>query len=82
MGSRRGPRAGLGGVNAERVLVQFEYLFETADATEIVVYLSDVPDLLDHDDPLRDQHYVEIGRVPAPAGGPSRRLREWTVRRL
>ena len=58
-----------GRCDAERVLVQFEYLFETADATEIVVYLSDVPDLLDHDDPLRDQHYVEIGRVPAPPEG-------------
>ena len=41
-----------GRCDAERVLVQFEYLFETAEATEIVVYLSDVPDLLDHDDPL------------------------------
>ncbi|MBP7050944.1 MAG: leucine-rich repeat domain-containing protein [Phycisphaerae bacterium] len=58
-----------GRCSAARVLVRFEYLFETADAREIVVYLSDVPDLLDHDDPSRPEHYVEIGRVLAPPEG-------------
>jgi hypothetical protein len=54
---------------AERVLVQFQYLFESADSSEIVVYLSDVPELLGQGDSLRAEHYVEIGRVPAPPAG-------------
>lgn len=58
-----------GRCSAARVLVRFEYLFETADAMEIVVYLSDVPELLAHDDPSWSKHYVEIGRVPAPPEG-------------
>ncbi|MBN1509422.1 MAG: hypothetical protein JW955_21425 [Sedimentisphaerales bacterium] len=54
---------------AQRVLVQFQYLFESASDCEVLVYLSDVPELLGHDDPWREGHYVQIGRVPAPPAG-------------
>ncbi|MEE8576194.1 MAG: hypothetical protein V3T31_02965, partial [candidate division Zixibacteria bacterium] len=33
---------------------------------EIVVYLSDSPELLAPDDPLRQQHYIECARIAAP----------------
>ncbi len=62
-------KARFGRCAAERVLVRFEYLFETPDATEIVVYLSDVPELLERGDPLRPRHHAEIGRVYAPPAG-------------
>jgi hypothetical protein len=56
--------------SAERILVRFAYLFErSAPGLELVAYLSDVPELLDHDDPLRAEHYIEIGRVPMPPAG-------------
>jgi hypothetical protein len=56
----------------ERILVMFEYLFESADpGIELVVYLSDVPSLLSHTDPSRAEHCVEVARlVPPPAGRP------------
>ena len=54
--------------DAERILVRFSYLFEqSAPGLEIVAYLSDVPGLLDLDDPEEFvEHYIEIGRVPVP----------------
>ncbi|MHC4559277.1 MAG: right-handed parallel beta-helix repeat-containing protein, partial [Planctomycetota bacterium] len=49
------------------VLVRFEYLFETSDpGTELIIYLSDVPELLSHNDPCREDHYLEVGRVYNP----------------
>ena len=54
--------------DAERILVRFSYLFEhSAPGLEMVAYLSDVPGLLDLDDPKEfADHYIEIGRVPVP----------------
>ncbi|UCG56469.1 MAG: leucine-rich repeat domain-containing protein [Phycisphaerales bacterium] len=55
---------------AGRVLVRFAYLFErSAPGLELVAYLSDVPELPDRDDPLREEHYIEIGRIPMPPAG-------------
>ncbi|MBN1508410.1 MAG: hypothetical protein JW955_16295 [Sedimentisphaerales bacterium] len=63
-------KARFGKCQGPRVLVRFTYLFEVPGADlEMVVYLSDVPELLGHDDPEREVHYVEIGRVPAPPAG-------------
>lgn len=51
----------------DKILIQFEYLFCCNDPTiELVVYLSDVPELLDHDDPDRADHYEEVARIKAP----------------
>jgi hypothetical protein len=55
-----------GKCQARTVIVRFQYLFQSPAASEIVVYLSDVPDLLGYDDPLRTEHYLEVGRVPVP----------------
>ena len=54
----------------DRVLVLFEYLFETSDPdAELVVYLSDIPELLDRNDLGRADHYIEVARLPAPPIG-------------
>jgi len=50
------------------LLVQFEYLFCAPDG-ELVVYLSDEPELLTHDDPTRQDHYVEVARLAHPPAG-------------
>jgi hypothetical protein len=54
--------------DAERILVRFSYLFErSAPGLELVAFLSDVPELLDPDDPEEfTDHYIEIGRIPVP----------------
>jgi hypothetical protein len=53
--------------NEDRILVIFEYLFETDEiGTELVVYLSDVPELQTPHDP---NHYMEIGRISPPRRG-------------
>ncbi len=52
----------------ETLLIQFEYLWESDDG-ELVVWLSDAPELIDPGDPSRQEHYVEIARLtPPPAG--------------
>jgi hypothetical protein len=49
----------------DKVRIQFNYLFDTNDpCVQIVVYLSDVPELLDTNDPC---HYIEAGRVFNPS---------------
>jgi len=54
----------------EKILIRFKYLFNTAEpGTELVVYLSDVPELLPHNDPQRNYHYIEVARIPAPPPG-------------
>ncbi len=54
----------------EKITIRFEYLFNTFEpGAELVVYLSDVPDLLAYDDPMRDYHYIEVARIPAPPPG-------------
>ena len=51
----------------DEILVRFKYLFETPDSNAgLDVYLSDVPDLLAHDDPNWMEHYIQIAYVPAP----------------
>ncbi|MFH1615868.1 MAG: right-handed parallel beta-helix repeat-containing protein [Planctomycetota bacterium] len=54
----------------DEIIIIFEYLFTVADANvELVVYLSDEPELLDYGDPCRESHYLEAARLrPPPAG--------------
>jgi hypothetical protein len=53
--------------DADEILVRFKYLFTTSEpGVELVVYLSDSPELLAPDDPERPQHYLEVAHVPAP----------------
>jgi hypothetical protein len=56
----------------DKITVAFEYLFDTTDPTvELAIYLSDVPELLDGENPLRERHYVQVGRLsPPPMGRP------------
>ncbi|MHC4680557.1 MAG: InlB B-repeat-containing protein, partial [Planctomycetota bacterium] len=52
--------------DADRILVRFKYLFATPEpGVKLAVYFSDVPELLAPDDPLRQQHYLEVARIPA-----------------
>jgi hypothetical protein len=54
----------------KNITIRFKYLFENAPpGTELVVYLTDVPDLLAANDPQRDIHYIEVARIPAPPPG-------------
>ena len=52
------------------LIIHLEYLFESGDPNaELHIYVSDVPDLLDHSDPNRAEHYIEAGYLsPPPAG--------------
>ena len=54
-----------GKTDADQVLIRFNYLFGGSTG-ELVVYVSDSPLLLAPDDPLREQHYIEAARLPAP----------------
>ncbi|MHC4721625.1 MAG: choice-of-anchor Q domain-containing protein, partial [Planctomycetota bacterium] len=59
----------------EEVLIRLEYLFEATDPgaemVELVVYLSDLPELLGfgYNDPNRIDHYLEVARLYPPAPG-------------
>jgi len=54
----------------EEIVVRFEYLFcDPAGGGELVIYLSDIPELLGHEDPLRELHYLEVARLPHPPVG-------------
>lgn len=54
----------------ETILILFEYLFETSEpGTELVIYLTDVPELLAHTDPVRSDHYLEVARLSPPIPG-------------
>ena len=51
----------------DKIMIKFKYLFSTSKpGVEIVIYLSDSPELLATDDPLRQQHYIECARIAAP----------------
>ena len=51
----------------EEILIQFEYLFDSSEPSiELVIYLTDVPELLDPNDPNRQDHYIEVARLPVP----------------
>ncbi len=56
----------------DQILVLFEYLFETSNpGTELVISLSDEPELLDSSNPAYAEHYLEVARLaPPPAGQP------------
>ncbi|UCG48996.1 MAG: hypothetical protein JSU94_04270, partial [Phycisphaerales bacterium] len=52
------------------IYIRFEYLFcDPSVDGQLVVYLSDTPEMLEHSDPGRGLHYVEAGRVPQPPSG-------------
>jgi hypothetical protein len=52
---------------ADKIKIRFRYLFLTSDpGVEIVVYLSDSPELLSVDDPAYRQHYIECARIANP----------------
>ena len=50
------------------LLIQFEYQFCSAEG-ELVVYLSDVPDLSGDTDPAGSDHRIEIARLISPEAG-------------
>ncbi|UCG59440.1 MAG: hypothetical protein JSU70_07990 [Phycisphaerales bacterium] len=52
---------------ASEMLIRFEYLFSSSEpGTALLVYLSNVPDLLDHDDPASQEYEVLVAELPAP----------------
>jgi hypothetical protein len=54
----------------DEILIRFEYLFGTSEpGLELVIYLTDVPELLEHYDPDRQDHYMEVARLPVPPAG-------------
>ncbi len=53
--------------DADKLLIRFSYLFLTSEpGVELVVYLSDWPELLAPDDPLRQEHSIEVARLLPP----------------
>ncbi len=59
--------------NEDKILIRFEYLFcgsnPSNEMVELVVYLSDVPELLEYNDPERIDHYLEVARLYRPPAG-------------
>ncbi|MHC4425786.1 MAG: InlB B-repeat-containing protein, partial [Planctomycetota bacterium] len=56
--------------DADEILIWFKYLFRTSEpGVELVVYVSDSPELLAWDHPEREQHYIEVARIGAPPPG-------------
>jgi len=56
--------------DADEILIRFKYLFTTdKPGVELVIRLSDTPELLDPDDPLFEEHSVEAARLPVPSAG-------------
>ena len=59
--------------NEDEILIRFEYLFGTSNPSlgmaELVVYLSNIPELLEHNDPDRINHYIEVARLYPPLVG-------------
>ena len=54
----------------EEILIRFRYLFEgTEPGVKLAVYLSDVPELLAEDDPMRPAHYLYVGLLTEPPAG-------------
>ncbi len=63
-------KASFDGVFKDEILIRFTYLFSAGGpGVELVIYLSDVPTLLDRDDPLWDEHYLEVAHLVAPPAG-------------
>ncbi len=60
-------KASFDGAFEEEIMIRFTYLFSAGGpGVELVIYLSDVPTLLDPDDPLWGEHYLEVARLAAP----------------
>jgi hypothetical protein len=59
-------KSSFGETDVQKVFVRFQYLFDGPEPRDIIVYLSNIIELLDYNDPARSEHYIEIGRVPAP----------------
>jgi len=54
----------------DRILIHFEYLFETDDpSVQLVIYLSDKPEIMDHGDSDFYEHYIEVYRLLPPLSG-------------
>ncbi|MFC1604650.1 hypothetical protein ACFL5F_06445 [Planctomycetota bacterium] len=60
-------------VSEDEIRIQFEYLFDVNDpnltpdpTAELIVYLSDIAELLDENDPCYPGHYLEVARIPVP----------------
>jgi hypothetical protein len=63
-------KASFDGAYEDEIVIRFTYMFSTGGpGVELVVYLSDVPALLDRDDPQWDEHYIEVARLQAPPVG-------------
>jgi len=63
-------KASFEGAFEDEIMIRFTYLFSTGGpGVELVIYLSDVSTLLDHDDPLWNEHYLEVARLQAPPAG-------------
>ncbi len=56
--------------NEDEILIWFQFLFGTSkpslEMAELVIYLSDVAEILEHNDPNRIDHYVEVARLYLP----------------
>ena len=54
----------------DKILIRFEYLFEAANpSAELLISLSDVPELLDYNDPCRADHYIQVASLRPPPPG-------------
>ena len=63
-------KAGFEQTSQEKIQIEFNYLFtEDNPGMELVVYLSDVPDLFALDDAQREDHYREVGVLTVPEAG-------------
>ncbi len=58
----------------ENLTIRFEYLFENVDPnTELVIYLTDDPELLSTSDRDQSDHYIEVARLSPPPQAPQTR---------
>ena len=59
--------------NEDEILIWFQFLFGTSQPSlgmaELVIYLSDAAEVLEHNDPNRIDHYVEVARLYLPPDG-------------
>jgi len=53
--------------NEESITIRFEYLFDTMDPNaELVIYLSDTPELIAASERDSSDHYLDVARLSAP----------------
>jgi hypothetical protein len=54
----------------DRILIHFEYLFESDDpSVQLVIYLSDHATIMNHSNPSFTNHYLEVARLLPPLPG-------------